>query len=68
MLVCACSRADTSQCTRCIYNNLHLGVILPTPSDFYKEGYKAGYIKGASDYGGITIREEDIDVSSLTGP
>ena len=31
MLVCACSRAGTSQCTRCMYSNLHLGDIPGLP-------------------------------------
>ncbi len=62
MLVCACSRAGTSQCTRCMYSNLHLGDVPPMPSDSYEEGYKAGYIKGASDYGGIIVREENVNV------
>lgn len=31
MLVCACSRAGTSQCTRCMYSDLHLGDVPGLP-------------------------------------
>ncbi len=62
MLVCACSRAGTSSCTRCLYSNLHLGDVPPMLNESI---VIAAYIMGASDYSGIDIRPEDINIEDL---
>ncbi len=36
------------------------------PSDSYSKGYKAGIIEGASQYGGMIIRPEDIEVPPVS--
>ncbi len=66
MRICECPDQSSSKCFRCLYHSVHLGDIPMSPSDSYIKGYKAGVIEGASQYGGMVIRPEDIEVPALS--